>query len=263
MRSTLLLFFGLLLFGCAAKPTVPAGVDPLNLPQLAGTLAADQVLAGDYLLVADLQVPAGITLTIEAGSRIFVQPSDSTKIDPEFLSRETEILIRGNLYVEGTADAPVLFKPVTDDPQAILWSGLQLVGAGDVQLQQLIVEQAEVGVLCIAASPTIKGLQVRRSRYGMLLHQQSAPQIFDSVFSAGEAGLFCWDQSAPRLQNSQILNQQEEGIYLGRGCRGVFVDNQISNTDRGVILPTGVSFAASNQVVDNRLDFVRYPPEAQ
>jgi len=263
MRLCILLTACLLLFGCAARPTVPAAVDPLQLPQIGGTLVADLVLAGDYLLTADLQVPTGITLTIKAGSRIFVQPSDSTKIDPEFLSRETEILIRGNLYVDGSSAEPVIFKPVTDDPQAILWSGLQLVEAGGVQLQHLIVEQAEAGVLCINASPVITGLQVRRSRYGMLLQQQSAPQVYDSVFSTGEAGLFCWDQSAPRLQNSRIIDQQEEGIYLGRGCRGVFVGNQVANTDRGVILPAGVSFAASNRVIDNRLDFVRYPQEAE
>ena len=237
MRFWTLLIACLLLSGCAGVVTTSTPVDPLHLPQIGGTIADDLTLDGNYLLVADLQVPAGLTLTIKAGSRIYLQPTDSTKIAPEFLSRETEILIRGSLVAVGTATEPIIFRPITNDPQEILWSGLQLVGAEQVQLEHLIVEQAEAGVLCLNASPVIKALQVLRSRYGILLQQQSAPQIADSLLSGGEAGLFCWDQSAPRITNSRIVGQQEEGLYLGRECRGRFSGNLIQGNDRGVVLP--------------------------
>lgn len=252
-----------LLFGCVAgQPTRFSG-DPLKLPTIGGTIAADLVLDGDYLLIADLQVPAGLKLIVKPGTTIFIQPSDSTKIDPEFLSREVEVLIRGSLLAAGTEMQPIVFKPLTDDPTAILWSGLQLVNSEKVRLEHLVIEQAEAGLLCLNASPKIHSLQVRRSRYGILLQQQSAPQIEESMLVAGEAGLFCWDQSAPQLSNSRIVDQQEEGIYLGRDCRGVFTGNLIKGNDRGVVLPDSSSFNSSNRVTGNRLDFLRYPLEAK
>ncbi|NOY13204.1 MAG: right-handed parallel beta-helix repeat-containing protein [Deltaproteobacteria bacterium] len=212
-------------------------------------------------MTSDLQVPAGLTLTIKPGTTIYVQPTDSSKIGPEFLSREVEILVRGSLRAVGTAARPIVIKPISTDPEAILWSGLELVNSEQVQLEHLLLEQAEVGVLCLDASPQIRFLQVRRSRYGILLQQQSAPQITDSLLIDGEAGLFCWDRSAPQVSRSRIVNQQEEGLYLGRNCRGRFIGNRIEENDRGVVLPEGVSFDPSNRVTNNRQDFLRYSRE--
>ncbi len=259
MRNRFAIICTVLLLGCAAGQPAPQVIDPLQLPVIGGTLPQDLLLDGNYLLSADLQVPAGLTLTIEPGTTIYVQPSDSTKIDPEFLSREVEVLVRGALQAVGTAERPIVFKPVTDDPKAILWSGLQLIDTDQVQLAHVVIEQAEAGVLCLNASPRIRSLRVLRSRYGVLLQQQSAPVITDSSIADGEAGLFCWDQSAPQVSGSRISEQQEEGLYIGRECRGIFSDNLIRGNDRGVVLPVGVEFAASNQLVDNRQTYRRYP----
>lgn len=262
MKSLCFLISCLLLSGCVAGQANLTAVDPLQLPTIGGTIPADLELDGNYLLVADLQVPVGMTLNIKPGSTIYIQPSDSTKIAPEFLSREVEILIRGSLHAAGTEAEPIVFKPVTNDQAAILWSGLQLVNSEQVELEHLIIEQAEVGLLCLNASPKIHSLHVRRSRYGILLQKKSAPQIKDSLLIAGEAGLFCWDQSAPQLSNSWIVNQQEEGLYLGRECAGTFTGNLLKGNDRGVVLPAGMGFDSSNRVTGNRQDFLTYPQEA-
>lgn len=261
MKYLLTIVLCILLFGCAATQPNKVAVDLLQLPVIGGTLTKDLLLDGNYLLASDLQVPAGITLTISPGTTIYVQPAEGTKIDPEFLSREVEVLIRGSLRAVGTAARPIVFKPVTEDPEAILWSGLQLVGSELVRLEHLTIEQAEVAVLCLDASPQIRSLQIRRSRYGILLQQQSAPLITDSLLVDGEAGLFCWDNSAPQVSNSFFLRQQEEGLYLGRDCRGSFTGNQIERNDRGVVLPVGVGFDLSNHVSGNRHNFYYYPAE--
>lgn len=262
MRKFCSFFFLMVLFGCAVPQSAPVA-DPLRLPQIGGTLTSDTTLNGQYLLVADLRVPTGLTLTIEPGTIVYVQPSDSTKIDPEFLSRETEVLIGGTLMALGTEAQPIVFKPFSEDRDAILWSGLQLVDSKQSRLEHLVVEQAEAGLLCLNASPQVQSLHVRRSRYGVLLQRQSAPIIKDSLLIDGEAGLFCWDQSAPEVRDIRIVDHQEEGVYLGRECRGRFVGNLIRENDRGVVLPVGVSFDESNLVTGNRLDFIRYAPEVE
>ena len=259
MRNLFAIICSVLLCGCVAGQPDPQGLDPLQLPVIGGTLPQDLQLDGNYLLSADLQVPVGLTLTIKPGTTIYIQPSDSTKIDPEFLSREVEVLVRGSLQAVGTSEKPIVFKPVSDDPRAILWSGLQLIDTEQVHLAHVVIEQAEAGVLCMNASPQIRYLQVRRSRYGVLLQQQSKPLIRDSLITDGEAGFFCWDQSAPQVSGSRIIDQQEEGLYIGRECQGVFSSNLIKGNDRGVVLPDGVAFASSNRLIDNRQTFQHYP----
>jgi len=249
----------LLLFGCAPLPQSPAE-EVVQRQTIGGVLTADTVLDGNYLLETDLQVPAGMTLTIRPGSSILVPVSDSTKIDPEYLSKEIEILIRGRLLAQGTEQRPIRFTVAGND-NSQLWAGLQFVGSAGSRLEHLQIEQAETGVLCLDSSPQLRHVKILRSRYGILLQQHSQPQISDSQLSDGEAGLFCWDQSAPLLERSIISGNQEEGIYLSRGCAAELRENLIKKNDRGVVLPVGVSVASSNLIFDNRQNLQTYPLE--
>ncbi len=249
------------LTGCVAQPPRSVEVDPAQLPVIGGVLTEDTALAGDYLLQADLQVPAGLTLTIQPGSRIYIQPSDSTKIDPEYLSREVEIMVRGRLLALGSADRPIRFIPLGNDPQQILWAGIELVGSLGSRLEHLVIEQAESGVLCLASSPELRSLQILRSRYGILLQQDSAPQISNSLLADGEAGLFCWDRSAPTVTDNQIVRQQEEGIYLGPECRAKLTGNLIEAVDRAIVLPQDAVIDSSNRLQANRIDFAYFRQE--
>ncbi len=253
-----LLFF---LFGCA----VPPAQQPPEVAQresIGGVLTVDTVLAGDYLLETDLQVPAGITLTIRPGSSIQVVASDSTKIDPEYLSKETEILIRGRLLARGTAAEPIRFVAAGPEKKQVQWAGLQFVSSRGSQLEHLLIEQAETGILCLDSSPQINSVRILRSRYGILLQQNSHPLISDSYLADGEAGLFCWDQSAPILQRTTISGHQEEGIYLGRDCAAKLRESLIRKNDRGIVLPSGIAIDPSNLIFANRVDTKTYLAEA-
>ncbi len=263
MTRLLLFALAALLGGCASTPAPPVVVDPAQLPVLGGTLTADTTLAGDYLLASDLQVPEGLTLTISPGSRIYVQPSDSTKIDPEFLSREVELLVRGRLLALGSAEQPIRFIPLAENRDDILWAGIELVASQGSRLQHLSIEQAETGLLCLGSSPQVESLRILRSRYGVILQQNSAPQISDSLLADGEGGLFCWDRSAPLLEKNHFVRLQEEGIYLGPKCQAKLVGNLIQKTDRALVLPAGETIATDNRLVDNRQDFVRYSQDEQ
>ncbi len=251
----------LLAGGCAAsKPAVP--VAPPAPLEIGGVLAEDTILSGDYLLVADLQVPLGVTLTILPGTRIKVVHSDSTKIDPEYLSRETEILVRGRLLVQGTAEQPVTIipdSPLTTD--SVHWAGIALVGDNRSSLEHLRLEQAETGLLCLDSSPQLASVAILRSRYGIILQQQSAPRIDRLLLQDGEGGLFCWDESAPVMNNSRLERHSEEALYLGSGCQLTMTNTRINDNDRGVVLPEGRKLEGTNQIRGNRVDLLAYLPE--
>ncbi|HEY5672488.1 MAG TPA: NosD domain-containing protein [Malonomonas sp.] len=260
MIRTLALLLVMLLSSCAAPPS-PQIEAVAQRQSLGGVLTADTVLDGAYLLEADLQVPVGITLTILPGSDILVVASDSTKIDPEYLSKEIEVLIRGRLLAQGTAARPIRFALDSTDNSDSLWAGLQFVASEGSLLEHLRIEQAETGVLCLDSSPQLNYVSILRSRYGILLQQNSQPLISDSQLLDGEAGLFCWDQSAPLLQRTEISGNREEGIYLGRECAASLRQNLIKKNDRGIVLPEGVAVDSSNLIFDNRQNLQTYPSE--
>ena len=262
MIRSLVLALLLLLCSCAQLPPPPSDSAVSRL-LIGGVLTVDTVLDGDYQLETDLQVPAGITLTIQPGSSILIVAADSTKIDPEYLSKEVEILVRGRLLAVGTAAQPIRLLVAGADREQIQWAGLEFVSSRGSQLEYLQIEQAENGILCLDSSPQLRFVQILRSRYAILLQQNSHPLISDSQFTDGEAGLFCWDQSAPILQRNTIAGNQEEGVYLGADCQAELQENLIKQNDRGVVLAEGVSLAPSNLIFDNRQDVRTYRLEAQ
>jgi len=79
-----------------------------------GQLKEDQTWEGDIYLVGDVLVPEGVTLTIEADSRIFFAEYDIAQSGQD--SQKTEILVDGVLQVNSTEEQPVLVSTI-GDPQ--------------------------------------------------------------------------------------------------------------------------------------------------
>ena len=113
----------------------------------ATVLSSDTVWAGEVIVSEDILVPTGVTLTILPGTTIRVALSDSTKMEPEYMSPLTEITIRGKLKAEGTKGAPVFFLRAEGDG-AGNWSGI-IIDGGTVHLRSCTIQDAETGVYAL------------------------------------------------------------------------------------------------------------------
>jgi hypothetical protein len=58
---------------------------------IGAVLTSDTVWSGEVSVSEDVLVPEGITLTVMPGAIIRISPSESTKMEPEFMSPLTEI----------------------------------------------------------------------------------------------------------------------------------------------------------------------------
>jgi len=110
----------------AGDPAAPADPDGSTIDQgyytnqssdvpQEGELAADTVWRpedGQYRVLTDLTVPPQFSLTILPGTTVF-------------FNNGAGLIVRGPLYAEGTAEAPIRFAPA---PGASSWDGLQFVG---------------------------------------------------------------------------------------------------------------------------------------
>lgn len=256
----LLLAFSAWSGGCAQAPRALTEVAPAapamdSLPRVAGILTADLVLEGAVVLADDLLVPAGITLVLRPGTKVYVVPSESTKIDPEWLSAATELLVRGSLRSEGTAEQPVVFEPLPANAAAsYAWAGLLLDGATDSLIRHTLIQNAEQGVLCINSSPEIRDSQILSCRYGIIAQQQSSPALVANLIQGGEAGVFCWNDSHPLIQDNRIADHNEEGLFIDRGSRPRILGNRITGNGVGLALYAEGDIAAADQARGNRQD---------
>lgn len=248
--------------GCAwgggGHPPAPQELE--KYLQLQGVLAGELILSGKVYLLDDLLVPKGSTLVLRPGTTVYVRVAQSTKIDPEYLSAATELLVRGTLRIEGTAQNPVRFLPLSSDAKEVLWSGITLDGSADSSIRGLVIHQAEAGVQCINSSPVIENSQFIGCRYGLIAMNGSSPQIRGNQLLRGEGGLFCWRQSHPLIENNLIRDNHEEGVFVDATSRPRLLGNQIVSNDIGLALYLRDLEMRGDQLRDNKRDLVWLAP---
>jgi len=219
--------------------------------EVAGVLVGETILSGEVLLTGDILIPHGSTLIIRPRTRVRIRPSESTKIDPEYLSAASEILVRGRLLCAGSEAAPIIFdagSPVAGEEVA--WAGIIFDGGSGV-VSWSRISSAENGILCIAAAPEIHHNDIRQCRYGIVAQKGSAPHIADNLISAGEGGLFCWLGSDPQVVRNRISGNAEEGIFVDAGSRPRLEGNDVRGNAIGLALfSRDLSFDATG-IVDN------------
>jgi parallel beta-helix repeat protein len=248
-----------LLGACASgsnmvPPQVPARPDTLQ--QISGILLEDRIIDGKVVLASDLLVPAGRTLTLRPGTTVFVKPDPSTKIDPQWLSPETELLVRGTLRIEGTPDRPVTFLPLElPEGQSVAWAGIEFDRAADSVVHNARIYQAETGILSIGSSPLIRDSLIEGCRYGLVIQDGSAPRVIGNLIRNGEAGVFCWRGATPELRDNRITGHREEGLFVDRSSRPRLSENRISGNDLGLAAYKPELATQAGLLVDNRKDF--------
>jgi len=222
---------------CVAAPSGPEGSPAPT--EIAGVLSGETVLAGEVVLAGDVLVPRGSRLIIRPGTTLHVQVAESTRIDPEYLSAATELLVRGTLQIEGTEQQPVRFVTgPAPEGSGVAWAGIELDGAVASRIVGAQIERADVGILCIGSSPEIRGCTLDGCRYGLVL-QGSSPQVAGNQVENGEGGVFCWLGSNPALQENRIAGQDEEGIFVDRHSRPRLFGNTVTGNAIGLALYPG------------------------
>jgi parallel beta-helix repeat protein len=228
-----LLVLAQLLTACASSPSRT----PEPLREYAGVLRGVTVFAGEVVLADDVLVPAGSTLIIRPGTVVRVRAAEGTKIDPEYLSPATELLVRGTLRAEGTPSAPIRFVPLVppagDEPA---WAGIELDGAVESRVVSVEIEGADTGILCIGSSPLLESNRLRGCRYGLVLQKGSAARVLGNRIEDGEGGIFCWLGSAPYLKGNVVSGHDEEGIFVDGSSRPWLDRNSVTANAIGLAL---------------------------
>ncbi len=242
------------LFGCLSAP-VPHSVPPTVPQEIGGQIQGRLVLSGQVVFTGDVLVPRGSSLVIEPGTEILVPFSESTKIDPEYLSSATELLIRGTLEIRGTARQPVRFIPQgVPAGEPVAWAGIILDSAETSRIEHAEITRAETGILCISSSALLRNNQILGCRYGIIAQRDSSPEIRGNRISGGEGGVFCWWNSHPLLAENQIAGNEEEGLFVDRASRPTLRGNRITGNGIGLAQYGAEISGGAGQFQGNRQD---------
>lgn len=248
-----------LMFGCAS--TRAPSVSTQSLPQktISGRIAQDSLWEGEILIEGDVLVPPQVQLRIAPGTKVRIRAAESTRIDPEYLSPLTEILVRGRLQVEGREGNPVEFvpeKPLEGGEPA--WAGILFDRSKPSQVSHARIEGAEAGVQVTDGSPGIENSTIHGCRYGILVQGQASPSIRGNLVEKGEGGIFCWMGASPSLEENRIRDNGEEGLFIDGLSRPTLRENRISGNDTGMAA-AGKEWIGDTVIEDNRRNFVLLP----
>jgi hypothetical protein len=142
------------MLGFVPHPNLRARLRP---PPVSGTLTQNTWFApGSTVIEGDLIVPAGITLTLQAGAQLRFAGND-------------RIAVEGTLRVLGSAASPVVFTSDQPQPAARDWKGIEIrASATDVSIDHARIEYTDWGCLFGPGSTgTVSNSTLRFNRYGI------------------------------------------------------------------------------------------------
>jgi hypothetical protein len=128
-----------------------------------GRMMNDEVWQGDILVTGDVEIPEGVTLTIEPGTTIrFTAQSDDQSDEDEYDPTDPStlhatmitILVYGSIEALGTPDQPITFTTDSSTPGDIDWQSIQVEGSGAVYLDYVVIEYGYFGVQLNTATLT-------------------------------------------------------------------------------------------------------------
>ena len=179
--------------------------------QVEGVVKASTTWSGTVLVVNDVYVPEGVTLTIAPGTRVLFVSRESSKFEPFFISMQTEIMVRGVLLAQGTEKRPIEFDAAPEDlntkkPERGDWGGIIFDGreAGGSRIENASFHWADCAVTALNSSPSISGCTISDCRYGILSMGGSAPAVVRSVITGGEYGIVSGRGSKPAIESSSV-----------------------------------------------------------
>lgn len=189
-----------------------------------------------YLILDDVEVHEGVTLTIDPG--VVVRFNDNSSF-----------IVAGSLFAVGTFDSRIVFTSSLPDPAAGQWSGVEFVG-GDTEsliLKFVEIKYAKNGILVESQGKAVveKSEISSNSLSGIHVIGLSNVLIKDNIISQNVNGISTAGNTiyGMTIANNTISSNDENGIYIYTSgadvCRIFNVTisgNHISQNANGIYL---------------------------
>lgn len=178
-----------------------------------------------YMVQGDLVIPKDITLTIEPGCDVRLEPTGSFDTS-ESGTTGTDIVVQGTLKARGTAETPISFSSTSGEKR---WGAIYF---GAPTLSDLAFAYVLNGkVICNGSSPEITHCCVYGGG-GIEVGHGSNPTITGCVLDKNTTGLLYWFPTSGGLVEGNKIFRNRYGVYVKEFSSITMMRNAIyDNTD--------------------------------
>lgn len=143
-----------------------------------GVISSDEIWSNDILITEHVVVPEDVTLTIEPGAIIKFKHYRGYKGPGGRVGLSVE---GGTLKAAGTPEKQIWFTSDASDPLNGDWGGISLSNTDDSELNYVIVEFGEIGIVQFDSSVLVRNSIVRWSNSEGLYAERSKPTFINNT----------------------------------------------------------------------------------
>jgi len=242
------------------------------------SLSGDLQWSGRVDIKGDLVIEKGSRLEIAPGTEIVFYPPGENDLyvdHPHFTG--SELIVRGTIIAEGTAEQPIIFR--SPDPTAPpgSWGGINLVGTNDssfayaifrqadsaihsqesrVYIEQSIFEENLVAIRFHSSEILIENNLIRNNDTGIRFHF-GQPVICKNNIVGNRKGFFVTSHPRNYLIENNTIMENERNVFLGENVPDDF---NMPRNYWGATEPVQIRATFFDQQVESYLGQVRILP---
>jgi hypothetical protein len=166
-----------------------------------------------YLVQGDVTVPAGAFLTIEAGTIVQFASVDGQAAGID--TSRVELTVDGTLAVNGAVGSPVVFQ-AQSGTSADAWYGIVAgPGATSVSIQGAAIQHAALGITSFSSGSvlSVSNTEISATTYGVWV-ETGSPTITGLSVTGSGWGVYVGGSGAPAIANCLVVGNSLGGIYV-------------------------------------------------
>ncbi len=227
-----------------------------------GTLAYDEIWSGRVHITGDVVVPEGLTLSVEAGTKITLASESDYDADLPFAAdlgiNKCNLIIKGNLKIQGTEDNEVIIgeKAYNLNTQStISWGGIifDRIGISMFPLTSILSPWGRgkgEGVSCrVNTNSIIEHCVIRYADIGITFAGHSTAIITQNTIAENSVGIMVLGAASPKIKSNRI----HDNILWGISCYGysspIISDNIVEKNEVGI----GSTDSSSPTIIHNTI----------
>jgi len=213
-------------------------------------ITKDQTWSGEVYINKYVQVPTGVTLTIEPGTKIKFRHYRGYKEPEERCGLE----ISGTLKAIGTPERQIIFTSDASGPVNGDWHMLRLMNASDDSIiKYAVVEFAQQGINIWNCSPLISHTVVRWNNWeGIYLESYCKPIIeYNLICENGYNGIAMEQFNDAIIRYNTIMRSGTHGIHIDASTAHVEHNLLKENKASGLSVDDNGTLIAYDNTIEN------------
>jgi len=176
---------------------------------LAEAVTSDTTLSGKVTIAEDLLVPEGITLTFLPGTEVTVVPSEGTRTTAQFVTTETEIVVRGSLSMDRTTIG-------TGNNIKGSWGGIVAATPdASITIKDSSIAGAQYGLRMLSGTAQITGNTFKNNEVGIAAALGAWVTLADNTFDSNSMATAAWHTVNPlRSPTDNFVNNVDDALAL-------------------------------------------------